>query len=47
MNTKETNNQNQSEEIVMINKNINDKKENTIMKNNEQTLQKTSAKNEK
>ncbi|MBO5957924.1 MAG: hypothetical protein J6Q39_10265 [Bacteroidales bacterium] len=47
MNTKETNNQNQSEEIVMMNKNINDKKENTVMKNNEQTLQKTSAKNEK
>ena len=31
----------------MMNKNINDKKENTVMKNNEQTLQKTSAKNEK
>lgn len=47
MNTKETNNQNQSEEIVMMNKNINDKKENTVMENNEVTAKKTSVKNEK
>lgn len=47
MNTKETNNQNQSEETVMINKNINDKKENTVMENNEVTAKKTSVKNEK
>ena len=42
MNTKETKNQNQSEETVVMNNS-----ENTVMKNNEQTLQKTSAKNEK
>lgn len=47
MNTKETNNQNQSEETVMINKNINDKIENTVMENNEVTAKKTSVKNEK
>ena len=47
MNAKETNNQNQSEEIVMMNKNINDKKENTVMENNEVTAKKTSVKNEK
>lgn len=47
MNTKKTNNQNQSEEIVMMNKNINDKKENTVMGNNEVTAKKTSVKNEK
>lgn len=47
MNTKETNNQNQSEETVMINKNINDKIENTVMEKNEQTSKKSSVKNEK
>lgn len=47
MNTKETNNQNQSEETVMMNKNINDKIENTVMENNEVTAKKTSVKNEK
>lgn len=47
MNTKETKNQNQSEETVIINKNINDKIENTVMENNEVTAKKTSVKNEK
>ena len=42
MNTKETKSQNQSEETVVMNNS-----ENTVMKNYEQTLQKTSAKNEK
>lgn len=42
MNTKETKNQNQSEETVVMNNN-----ENTAMGNNEATSQKTSAKNEK
>ncbi len=47
MNTKETKNQNQSEETIVMNTNVNNQKENTVMENNEQTLQKTSAKNEK
>ena len=42
MNTKETKNQNQSEETVVMNNS-----ENTVMDNNEATSQKTSAKNEK
>lgn len=47
MNTKETKNQNQSEETVVMNTNVNNQKENTVMENNEQTSKKSSATNEK
>lgn len=47
MNTKETKNQNQSEETIVMNTNVNNQKENTVMENNEQTSKKSSAKNEK
>lgn len=47
MNTKETKNQNQSEETIVMNTNVNNQKENTVMENNEQTSKKSSATNEK
>lgn len=47
MNAKETKNQNQSEETVVMNTNVNNQKENTVMENNEQTSKKSSATNEK
>lgn len=47
MNTKETKNQNQSEETIVMNTNVNNQKENTVMENNEKTSKKSSATNEK
>ncbi len=47
MNTKETKNQNQSEETIVMNTNVNNQKENTVMENNEQTSKKSFATNEK